>query len=365
MNGGNIFRYTAKRAPNKFCVANFWLRNSAMPISLNLELLEERLAFLDISCARLAEFVRKEARKREGLYSARERIQHKKRVNDYVMELAYNIKNEIELQELNITHTLHKKMIEIVRDKQQETRRAISRLQDGNKIYSLELRKRKERVVEIEKMHGKIFRLPKKLEIPIRRLKQEQVEPAMCLQENKFGSVRWLKQELVCSAQRLHQEQVKSTQSLQQEIERTLQTLFQGFVEITREVKQKYAEGSLRFPQTVARNAWKEAQAEIIQLKHRYAEITRLLQQEQTEFSLHIPQRQGGPVTYIQQGQEAPSMRLQQDQRTSILLPQKQSEPARRLQQTRQAINLRQNQVEQAIRLQQEQAGPAICLQQE
>ncbi|GFY47067.1 hypothetical protein TNIN_270261 [Trichonephila inaurata madagascariensis] len=243
--------------------------------SLNLELLEERLAFLDISCARLAEFVRKEARKREGLYSARERIQHKKRVNDYVMELAYNIKNEIELQELNITHTLHKKMIEIVRDKQQETRRAISRLQDGNKIYSLELRKRKERVVEIEKMHGKIFRLPKKLEIPIRRLKQEQVEPAMCLQENKFGSVRWLKQELVCSAQRLHQEQVKSTQSLQQEIERTLQTLFQGFVEITREVKQKYAEGSLRFPQTVARNAWKEAQAEIIQLKHRYAEITR------------------------------------------------------------------------------------------
>ncbi|GFY27615.1 uncharacterized protein TNCV_910661 [Trichonephila clavipes] len=334
-----------------------------MVITWKLNSIDLRLAFLNKEYTRLAGFV-KEAENIKEFKSVTEANKHKKKVNDYAMELAYNIKKKIQLEELNIIPAIYKQMIEFVRDKQQEIRTGISRLQIAKEKYSSQLHTIKEKVIEIEKKHLEIFGLPKEQETPMRHLQQEQVEPGICLKETKFDSIRWLKQELARSAQQLQQEQVKNTHSLQQEIEHALHTLYQGFVKITREVQQKNTEVSLRFSQRIGRNALEEDQVEISHLKLCYAEITRLLQQEQTESSLHIQQQQG-PTTYLQQGQEALATRLQQDERTSIHLPHEQSHAMRRKISSSPAWCKHQNQVGQAICSLHELIGPVLGLHHE
>ncbi|GFY47073.1 uncharacterized protein TNIN_270321 [Trichonephila inaurata madagascariensis] len=267
----------SKPGTKQFLLKKFWFLCATMPVPLKFDFIKKLLAFIDMECCRLAKIVRKKDKKRK-FYSTTVTTEHSKRVNEHVMELAYNIKKEIQLEELNVTYLLYKKMIEFIQDMQQEIRNTISKVQIENNACFMELQKRKGKVVEIENKHVEIFRFPKEPEIPLRRLQEEQVEPVICLQENKFGSVPWLKQELARSAQRLQQEQEESTQRFQQEVERILQTLHQGFIEITRDVKQKNAEVSPRFPQRIARNAREEMQAEMVKLRFRSAEITRLLQ---------------------------------------------------------------------------------------
>ncbi|PRD24364.1 UNVERIFIED_CONTAM: hypothetical protein NCL1_43998 [Trichonephila clavipes] len=82
---------------------------ATMSISLNSDFMGQRLDFKDMECARLAKIVRNEAKKRKDFYSTIETTEHSKSVNERVMELAYNIKKEIQLEELNITHSLYKK----------------------------------------------------------------------------------------------------------------------------------------------------------------------------------------------------------------------------------------------------------------
>ncbi|GFY52694.1 uncharacterized protein TNIN_16411 [Trichonephila inaurata madagascariensis] len=194
----------SKPGTKQFLLKKFWFLCATMPVPLKFDFIKKLLAFIDMECCRLAKIVRKKDKKRK-FYSTTVTTEHSKRVNEHVMELAYNIKKEIQLEELNVTYLLYKKLIEFIQDMQQEIRNTISKVQIENNACFMELQKRKGKVVEIENKHVEIFRFPKEPEIPLRRLQEEQVEPVICLQENKFGSVPWLKQELARSAQRLQQ----------------------------------------------------------------------------------------------------------------------------------------------------------------
>ncbi|GFY47056.1 uncharacterized protein TNIN_270151, partial [Trichonephila inaurata madagascariensis] len=135
----------------------FWFLIAKKNICLNLDFMAQKLAFIDMECDRLDKIVRKEAEERKDFCSTRETTEHSKNVNERAMELVSNIKKEIQLEELNTTCSLYKKMIEFVRVKQQEIRNAISKLQMEYNLHTDELQKRKEKVVEIEKDMQKFF----------------------------------------------------------------------------------------------------------------------------------------------------------------------------------------------------------------
>ncbi|GFY27589.1 hypothetical protein TNCV_910401 [Trichonephila clavipes] len=317
-----------------------------MSVSMNIIEIDRRLVPLNRACDILDEFIKEEALKRKS-DSAKDTTEHTKKVNECVMELFYRIKKEIEMKELYMTHTIYKKMIEII-ERTQQIKKPISILHIWIEKYATELQWRELRIEEVKKMYADIFCLRKKPEKLMQLLQQEQREPVICLQGNKFEFIRWLKQELARCTQRLQEGQNESPQQLLQELKCNLQTLYQSFVDITRQVELKNAKRSLLF--TFASSALVEGQAEIAQLGQLYTEITHLLQQEQKESLLNLQPWHAGLPTYLPQGQE-----VQQD----VVVPwirfqQTQSEPARPLHQSGGAPILRQN-----------QAGLGICLTQE
>ncbi|GFY52688.1 hypothetical protein TNIN_16351 [Trichonephila inaurata madagascariensis] len=342
--------------PNKSCVAYIGFLFATM----NIPKIDQRLVSLDKACDILDGFFKEEALKREA-DSAKNTTKYRKKVNECVMELVYHIQKEIELKELYITHSIYENMLEIIQGRQQEIRRAISMLQNLNEMYALELKMRKLRIEEIEKKHAEMFCLRKEPEVLMGRLQQEQKEPVICLQGDKFGSIRWQKKELARCTQRLQEGRIKSPQQLQQELKCTLQALYQRFVDITRQVEQKNAEGFLLFSQELARGANVEVRQKFKQLKKLYTEITQLLQQEQKESSLHLQPRQAELATNLEQGQEIQQYPVQ----PRIHFQQTQSEPVRSLYETVGALSLRQNRAGLGIRLNQKQSVPVICLQQE